>query len=107
MPDVPNALCYPACHACGVAGICERQAEAIANVKKAARKPRQWAPNQLRQEALSCGCTQIPWPMTKVFGRNITTVECSMHGEVEYKPAKPKANPRLPEVHYDQDEIPF
>lgn len=39
-----------------------------------------WAPNRLPMVYLSCGCQTIPWPIIKIFGRNIEYIICDIHG---------------------------
>jgi hypothetical protein len=105
MPDLPDALCFPVCYACGEAGICGRVSEAIAIAKKEARKPRVWAPNRLLAECLSCGCVDIPWPIIKALGKNISHVLCGTHGWVVY--TEPKAPRKVRKGNPGQEEIPF
>jgi hypothetical protein len=108
VPDIANALCYPVCHACGVAGVCARASEAIAVAKKENRKRRVWSPNQLPIEKLTCGHLQIPWPITKIFGANITTVSCEECGtEVPYVEPKPATRSRKKAKADDTEPIPF
>jgi hypothetical protein len=108
VPDLADALCYPACHACGVAGICGRKDEAIANAKKAARGPSQtWAPNHLVAERLVCGHVQIPWPIDKVLGANISSVSCEECGtNVPYNEHK-KVRAKKPKPIDPNEPIPF
>lgn len=85
--------CVPVCKTCKESGNCPDASKASVLLAdfKADQKVPYWAPNMEPDRRLKCGCT-IWWPIIHVFGANIDTVICDLHGITKLledkKPAK-------------------
>jgi hypothetical protein len=105
--DLPVSYCFPVCLACGEAGVCARAGEL--QPVKAVRKRAPWAPNRLENDTLGCGHTDIPWPVVKVLGSDVSSVWCELCGKwVDYREgSKVKRVKKVKGQVKGQEVIPF